>query len=82
MTDSEGEKDDEEDKKSRKSRGSAMVMSEWAKSQQTDSPELFRMRARLRMSQSHRKFTIGVQSLATDFDQEKPRGELNVDSSR
>jgi len=51
---------DELDAKSKKSGGTNKLLSEWTKSIKQESPELFRLKARLRMTSSSKKFCLGV----------------------
>ena len=48
------------DTRSRRSLNTVKGMSDLKYSQKTESPELFRLRARLRMMSSMKKFTLGV----------------------
>mmetsp|Transcript_27215 Transcript_27215/g.33849 ORF Transcript_27215/g.33849 Transcript_27215/m.33849 type:complete len:111 (+) Transcript_27215:3461-3793(+) len=70
ITCSEDDAAGEQEAKSRKSGVSQKMLSEWRQSQKTESPELFRLKARLRMISSTRKFTMGVQPLQSSEEKE------------
>ena len=50
----------EQDNKSMKSGQTNKLLSEWTKSQHMESPEMFRLKARLRMTSSTKKFSLDV----------------------
>lgn len=65
LSGSSGEDMDDGDTKSRKSAGTYKMLSEFTKSQKhVESPEVFRLKARMRMSSNSKKFTMAV----NDFD--------------